>query len=238
MTPNLTATAQAAAAASATARAQATARAIAAATSTAEAQASATAGVISTATSGQIGYQDNLTDPNNTAQTAGWDQSDNCVFRKDGYHDIATGNGLQGCKETTYTYQDAAITVIMRIMNGQSGGVFFRMSNSIIGTYSGYLFEVDATGRYRIQSSGNYSFGQPTTLQGWTNTTALNKGGTANLLQLLMRGSSLSFYANGIFLTQLSDSGFSTGQVAFLARSDGSTPADVVYTDLNIYPLS
>ena len=238
VTPNLTATAQAAAAASATARAQATASAIAAVTATARAQASATAGVIQTATSGQAVYQDSLNNAS-AAQTsaAGWDQSGNCAFQKDGYHDTTTGN-LQGCKETNITYQDAAITVVMRIVSGQSGGVFFRMHNSFFGTYSGYLFEVDATGRYRILSSGNYSFGSPTTLQDWTNTTDLNKGGTANLLQLMMRGRNLSFYANGIFLTQLSDTGYATGQVAFLARSDGSTPADVVYTDLNIYPLS
>ncbi len=237
-TPNLTATAQAAAAASATARAQETASAIAAVTATARAQASATAGVILTATSGQPDYQDSLTKPGNTRTVAaGWDQSDNCVFKHDGYHDTTTSSS-QGCKETGITYQDAAITVVMRIVNGQSGGVYFRMSNSIIGTYAGYLFEVDATGRYRVQSSGNYSFGTPTTLQNWTNTTALNKGGTANLLQLLMRGSNLSFYANGIFLTQLSDTGFASGQVAFLARSDGSTPTDVVYTDLNIYHIA
>jgi serine/threonine protein kinase len=237
VTPNLTATAQAAAAASATARAQATASAIAAVTATAQAQASATAGVIQTATSGQVAYQDTLT--NSTApQTvaAGWDQSDNCAFQSDGYNDTTTGN-FQGCKEANNPYTNAAITVDMRIASGQSGGVFFRMSNSIIGTYSGYLFEVDATGRYHILSSGNYSFGT-TTLQDWTITNALNKGGKTNLLQLIMRGRNLSFYANGIFLTQLSDSGFSSGQVAFLARSDGSTPADVVYTNLNIYPLS
>lgn len=239
VTPNMTATALAAAAATATARVQATARAIAAATATAEAQASATAGVIQTATSGQVAYQDTLTNPTNSQTVkAGWDQSDNCVFKSDGYHDMTFGSATsQGCKEANNPYTNAAITVDMLIRSGQSGGVFFRMSNSIIGTYSGYLFEVDATGRYRIQSSGNYSFGA-TTLQDWTGTTALNKGGMTNLLQLIMRGRDLSFYANGIFLTQLSDSGFSSGQVAFLATSNGSTPADVVYTNLNIYRLS
>jgi hypothetical protein len=234
----LTATALAAAAASATARAQATARAIAAATATAQAQASATAGVILTATSGSPTYQDRLTDPNNIQTVkAGWDQTDNCAFQSDGYNDTTTSS-FQGCKEANKTYQDAAITVDMRIKSGQSGGVFFRMNNSFLGTYSGYLFEVDATGRYRILSSGNYSIGTPTTLQDWTGTKALNIGGGVNLLQLIMRGSNLSFYANNIFLVQLSDTGFSSGQVAFLARSDGSTLADVVYTNLNIYPLS
>jgi eukaryotic-like serine/threonine-protein kinase len=237
-TPNLTATAQAAAAASATARAQATASAIAAVTATAQAQASATAGVIQTATSGHANYSDPLNNTSNVqTAAAGWDQSSHCAFQNDGYHDTTTGT-LQGCKEANNTYQNAAITVVMRIASGQSGGVFFRMSNSFFGTYSGYLFEVDATGRYRILSSGNYSLGTPSTLQDWTNTKALKTGGAANLLQVMMRGSNLSFYANGIFLTQLTDTGYSSGQVAFLARSDGSTPAEVVYSDLNVYTLS
>src|SRR5579859_716738 len=236
--PNLTATAIAAAAASATARAQATARAIAAATATAQAQASATAGVILTATSGNPDYQDSLTKPGSSQTVAaGWDQSDNCAFQPDGYHDTTTGS-FQGCKEANKSYQDAAITVDMRIKSGQSGGVFFRMNNSIFGTYSGYLFEVDAAGRYRILKSGNYSLGPTTALQDWTNTKALNKIGGVNLLQVIMRGHNLSLYANNIFLAQLSDTDFSIGQVAFLARSDGSTSTEVVYTNLTIYPLS
>ena len=108
------------------------------------------------------------------------------------------------------------------------------MTNSLFGTYSGYLFEVDGTGRYRILSSGNYSFGM-NTLKDWANTNALQRGSVANTLQLIMRGNNLSFYVNRVFLTQLSDTSYSTGQVAFLARSDGSTPADIVYSDLNIY---
>jgi serine/threonine protein kinase len=235
-TPNLTATAQAALAASATARAQATASAIAGMTATAAAQASATAGVIQTATSGRATYHDPLNSAAN-AQTvaAGWDQSDNCAFRSDGYHDTTTST-FQGCKEANNTYQDAAISVVMRMVSGQSGGLFFRMTNNLLGIYAGYLFEVDSTGRYRILS-GTYTFATPTVLKDWTPSPALHKGGEANLLQLIMRGNSLSFYANGAFLVQLSDANYTSGLVAFLATSDGSTPADIVYTDLNIYPL-
>jgi|GEM_PF-782893 len=237
-TPNLTATAQAALAASATAQAQATATAIAAMTATAEAQASATAGVIQTATSGQPVYQDPLNNPNNQATVAaGWDQSSQCAFQTDGYH-VTTGSNLQGCKEANNPYTNAAITVVMRIVNGQAGGVFFRMTSApIFGFYNGYLFEVDGTGSYRVLSSGNYNIGTPTTLKDWTASSALHKGATANTLQLIMRGNNLSFYANGAFLVALSDSGYSSGQVAFLARSDGSTQADVVYSNLYIYPV-
>ena len=236
-TPNLTETAQAAVAATATANAQATATAIAGVTATAAAQASATAGVIQTATSGQPAYQDMLKDPNNPATvSASWDQGDQCVFQSDGYH-VSVGNGLQGCREANNTYQDTAITVDMRILTGQSGGIFFRMNTSIIGTYAGYLFEVDNTGKYRILSSGNYSFGGPTILKDWTASSALHAGRASNTLQLIARGSDLFFYANGAFLTHLTDTDYTSGQIAFLARSDGTTSTEVVYTNLSVYQV-
>jgi len=238
----LTATAQAAAAASATARVQATASAIAVATATAQAQASATAGVILTATSGQPAYQDSLMNPGSSETVAaGWDQTDNCAFQNDGYHDTTT-SGLQGCKEANYNYTNAAITVMMRIKSGQSGGVFFRASGPFynLGGYTGYLFEVNSQGNYRIQSSSNFNSGA-STLKKWTFSNALLTGNQANKLQLIMNGNSIAFYANNVFLTQLSISNAnipSGGWVAFLARSDGSTSTEVVYTDLTIYPLS
>jgi serine/threonine protein kinase len=239
-TPNLTATALSAAAASATARAQASATAAAALTATAAAQASATAGVIQTATSGSPVYQDSLKNANNPqTAAAGWDQSGNCAFQTDGYHDTTT-NGVQGCKERNNNYTNAAITVVMRILSGQSGGVFFRAASSPFnnfGAYAGYLFEVDSNGRFRVLSSDNYN-NPPVALQDWTLSNALRKGNQANILQLIMRGNTLAFYANGVFLVKLSASNFSNGLVAFLASSDGSTRADVVYSDLNIFALS
>ena len=231
-TPNLTATALAA---TATARAQQTATAIAGATATVEAQASATAGVIQTATSGQPVYQAALTDANDPA---GWDQNSQCVFASDGYH-VKESSNLHGCKESANTYQNAAITVDMRILSGQSGGLFFRINTApFINTYAGYLFEIDSAGRYRISMSGNYSI-SITPLKAWTTTPALKQGNTVtNTLQVIAQGSNLLFYANGVFLVQLTDTNYTSGVVAFLARSDGTTPTEVVYSKLKVYPSS
>ncbi|HZU67941.1 MAG TPA: protein kinase [Ktedonobacteraceae bacterium] len=237
-TPNLTATALAAAAATATARANATATAIAAVTATARAQATATAGVIVTATSGKPGYSDALNNANNPATVAAdWDQSSSCVFQSDGYHAIS-GGGLQGCKEAANTYQNVAITVNMRILSGHSGGLFFRVNTNFFGSYSGYLFEIDSTGRYKISRSSNYSL-NITTLQDWTASSAIKQGNAVtNTLQVIAKGNSLSFYVNGVFLVTLTDSTYSSaGGVAFLASGSG-TPTEVVYSNLKIYPSS
>jgi serine/threonine protein kinase len=229
-TPNLTATALAV---TATAQAQQTATAIAGVTATAEAHASATAGVIQTATSGKPAYQDALNNANDPAE---WDRDSQCVFASGGYH-VKESSNLHGCKESAYTYQNAAITVDMRILSGQSGGLFFRINTNIFNEYYGYLFEIDSIGRYRISVSGNYSFGS-TPLQGWTTAPALKQGNTVtNTLQVIAQESSLSFYANGVFLVQLKNTAYNTpGMIAFLATSNGKIPADVVYSNLNVYP--
>jgi serine/threonine protein kinase len=238
-TPNLTATAQAAIAATATARANATAAAIAAVTATVRAQASATAGVIQTATSGKPSYQDALNNANNPNTIAAkWDQDSHCTFQSDGYHDLEGNNGLHGCKESAYTYQNMTISVDMQILSGHSGGLFFRVYTDIFNDYAGYLFEIDSTGRYKISSSQDYSL-NITALRDWTASSALKKGNSAtNTLQVIVQGSGLSFYANGVFLVKLTDTTFaSAGLIAFLADSNGSQ-TEVVYSNLKVYPIS
>ncbi|MFL5586208.1 MAG: serine/threonine protein kinase [Ktedonobacteraceae bacterium] len=240
-TPNLTATAHAIAVATATAQAQATATAIAHVTATAQAQASATAGVIQTATAGQPVYQDLLNNPKNAAtQAAQWDKNGNCGFQSDGYH-VTQGTGfinLRGCRETGNTYKNATLSVDVNLLNGHSGGLFFRLGTDFLGNYSGYLFEVDSQGNYKIST---ISGGSPTALPGhdWTKTSALKQGyNVKNTLQVIMTDKSFLFYANGIYLTQVTDTTFSAaGDIGFLGTAT-STNADVVYSNLTVYPRS
>lgn len=237
-TPNLTATALAVQAATATAHARETAIAIAGMTATAQAQASATAGVIQTATSGKPVYKDVLNNANSASTVAAnWDQNGQCVFAPGGYH-VKEGNSLHGCKESAYAYQNVAITVDVRILSGQTGGLFFRISTDFFGEYAGYLFEINSTGKYRISTSQRFNV-SITPLQGWKFSSALRQGNAAtNTLQVIARGSDLFFYANGVFLVQLKNTQYTSGVVGFLATSDGTTQADVLYSNLSVYPLT
>ena len=237
-TPNLTATAQSAQFATATAQARQTATAVAGVTATAQAHARATAGVIQTATSDKPVYQDALNNANNAnTVAANWDQNNQCTFAADGYH-IKTIDKLFGCKESANSYQSAAITVGVRIVNGQSGGLFLRITTDIFNEYAGYLFEINSTGRYRISTSERFN-ASLTPLSDWTLSPALKQGNAAtNTLQVIAQGSNLMFYANGVFLVQLTDTTYTSGVVAFLASSNGTIPADTVYSNLKVYPLS
>ncbi len=238
---NATATAQAYASATAQAQARETAIVIAGMTATAEAQARATAGVLQTATSGQPGYQDALNDATNADTVAAkWDQDTKCIFAPDGYHEKEDTNWHM-CEEATNTYQNVAITVNVRILSGLTGGLLFRVSKDAIGEYSGYLFEINSIGQYRIAFFSQHltvlSF---TYLKNWTTSPALQQGSAAsNSLQVIARGVTLLFYANGVFLVPPeTDSTYSSGDIAFYATSDGQTTADVVYSNLNVFPMS
>ncbi len=238
---NATATAQAYASATAQAQARETAIVIAGMTATAGAQASATAGPLLTATSGQPAYQDALNDATNADTVAAkWDQDTKCIFAPDGYHEKEDTNWHM-CEEATNTYQNVAITVNMRILSGLTGGLLFRVSKDAIGEYSGYLFEINSIGQYRIAFFSQHltvlSF---TYLKNWTTSPALQQGSAAsNTLQVIARGVTLLFYANGVFLVPPeTDSTYSSGDIAFYATSDGQTTADVVYSNINVYPIS
>ncbi len=244
-TPNLTGTAQAVANATQQAK-NATATAIVGVTATAQAQVKATAGVIQTATTGTTLYQDPLTDGTSAnVQAAQWDQTGNCVFKQDGYHitvgtDAFDKGQIQGCREDANTYQNFTASVDMSILSGHSGGVFFRVGLKTLGAYSGYLFEVDSQGNYKISASGNFSTGAGNAiLQPWTATKALKTGTGTNTLQLIARGNGdLLFYANGSFLISMNDTTFTQGKLAFLASStNGGANTEVVYNNLKITAL-
>ena len=133
-----------------------------------------------------------------------------------------------------------AISVDMDIVSGHSGGLFFRVGidSNAFGAYSGYLFEVDNAGRYKISSSANFSTGSGNkTLQDWTTSSAIKTGSTVkNTLQVIANGSTLNFYINGTFLTTITDSGYTAGDIGFLATTNANgANADIVYSNLSVY---
>lgn len=240
-----TATAQAVATATVQASKNATATAVVAPTATAQAQVTATAGVIQTVTAGAASYTDPLTNANNPAtQKAQWDaDTTNCVFQSNGYHVLQKASGLsdvlKGCIETGYSYVNMAASVDVTIVSGSSGGIFFRTTNQGLGgAYAGYLLEVNTQGQYRFSRSNNFSLPGATILQDWTVSPALKTGdNTKNTLQVWANGGTLDLYANNVFLKSVQNTTFTTGNIAFLARTtSGGADADVYYTNLQVFP--
>jgi hypothetical protein len=242
-TPNLTATGQAIADATQQAN-NATATAVAGATVTAQVHASATAGVIQTATAVTPSYQDPMNNDNNpqTVQEQ-WQEDSHCGFTNQGYQIVRgtsfVGGGLlQGCIETGTRYGNMTFSFDMTLVSGHSGGVFFRVRPDAFGAYAGYLFEVDGTGRYKLSKSSNFSTGSgDAILQDWTPSSAI-KVGAKNTLQFIANGNTFMLYANGVYLTTLTDTAntFTYGYIALFASTvDNGADASIFYSNLNIY---
>ncbi len=224
----------------ATAQARATTATLVHATASAQAQASATAGVLATATAGSPVYQDALNSANNPAtQAAEWEglagNDSNCFFQADGYHVTEGVNfvDFHGCNEAGKAYQNATLSVSVVLKSGHSAGIFFRLSTGALNSFSGYLFEIDNLGHYKFSL---LTGGIPTTLQVWSLTAALRRGyNVANTLQVVMRGATFLCYINGIYVTQITDTTYSSaGEIGFLATTT-ATNADVVYSNLKVY---
>lgn len=237
-----TAVTQARVTATAQAMQNATATAIVAPTATVQAQVTATAGVVQTVTAGTPSYADTLTNANNpTTLNAKWDNDKtHCIFASDGYHVQQKAGALgvlKGCIETGNTYTNMVVSVDMAIIGGQTGGVFFRVNNQALGgTYAGYLFEVNTQGKYKLSYSPDFSLSD-TALQDWTDSLALKVGtNVKNKLVVSANGATLDFYVNNVFLKEIPDTNYTSGNIAFLATTvSGGTDGDVVYTNLQVF---
>jgi hypothetical protein len=250
-TPNVAATVQSATATAVVDEQNATVTAVAEQTVTTQEHATATAGALQTVIASSVAYSDSLKDANNPDTiNAQWDQNSRCSFLSDGYHvTIDTGllgvGKLKGCLERGKAYANLAVSVDMNIVGGHTGGIFFRVDTPLtnVGAYSGYLFEVGSDGYYKISLSQNFTTGTGNkTLQEGTLTSGF-KAGTINTLQVMARGSNLTFAVNGVVIqpatgASFQDTTFTSGDIALLATSStGGSNADVVYSNLKVSVL-
>jgi hypothetical protein len=231
-TPNVTATAHVATATAVQQVRNATAIVAVQPTAVVQQPSNPAGGNVQSVPTGNALYTDPLNNSRSPATAqASWDESNSCIFQGDGYH-ATSSSALVTCMESGHSYGDAAISVDMTLLSGQMGGVVFRMSSvPFVGNYAGYLFEVDSQGNYSFScssiTSGNTVFKEgyiPGFRRGYH---------VKNTLQIVMNGSSLSFYVNGVFLDQETDTTFAAGTMGFLALS-----ASVAYSHLRISSIS
>jgi len=209
------------------------------ATATAHA-ATATAGVIRTATAGHPGYDDPLNNVNNPdTKSAAWDGLDGsdtfCSFQPDGYHILASSPTTQPqpCLESTQNYQNGVITVDMVIKsNVASGGLLFHVQNDMKS--SSYFFEVSPSkGQYKISL---FDCDNCKSLGGWTPSPSIHRGQNKNTLQVIINNNVFKFYMNGIFLTEIPDSTYTTGSLGLACYDRIDHVGEAIFSNLKVYP--
>lgn len=228
-----TATAQALANVTATAQAQATATAFAQATVQAQATATALQAIYTQATSSSpslvssLAYQDgNNWDAYDTTDGGG------CHFINGALHaSVYTKNYYVPCLALNSNYSNFAFQVQMTITQGDAGGLLFRASSDNVREY---LFRVWSNGDYDLYVYKDNNNSLPLIRD---HSAAIKTGsGQANILTVIMRGSTIYLYINQQYLGSASDSTLSAGSVGVFA-DDHSSNTDVAFTNAKAWSL-
>ncbi len=115
-----------------------------------------------------------------------------------------------------------------------SYGVLFRVTED--GQF--YRFDITGNGLYMVErraADGTWA----RLVREWTPTAAINQGlNVANRLKIIANGPDLSFYVNGILLTQVSDANLTSGAIALDAGSFAGKGLQVAFDNVSVTPGS
>jgi len=155
-----------------------------------------------------------------------------CHIESDGLHLYIKDTGrFIYCTSGRGNFSNFAFQVEMKLLSGAGGGITFR-GDTLAGNF--YYFHVYPDGSYHIYISQNHKL---TTELGAGTIGSFAAGfGQKNTLTVIAQGSQLYFYVNQKFLTKLQNATYTGGYVGVLV-SDITTPAEVVYTNAQIWNI-
>ncbi|MBO0782876.1 MAG: hypothetical protein J2P37_29020, partial [Ktedonobacteraceae bacterium] len=241
-----TANAQASATAQTTATANAQASAAAQGSATANAQITATANAQVAATASVVASMQQqydqvvsgtptLNDPLSGPSANNWDEAaQECTYANGAYHvAIARQRIFLYCTARATNFSNFAYQVSMNILKGDSGGMIFRAD---INAPHFYLFTFSTNGSYSLYYYPNNKAEDSQPLYRGSST-VFNQGlNQNNTIAVIARGSTLSLYANGKYLAQVSDTHLSGGQIGLVA-SENTNSTEVVFTQAKVWNL-
>ena len=221
----------------ATATAQTTGSSLATAT-TDQATATATSldDSLTQLTHGKPTFSDTLSD--NTGQGR-WDVghtinsvtgSTGCEFKEGGYHVSEAQQGyLQPCIAQNTQFSNFVYQVQVTLNAGvqAQAGLLFQVTNAAY-----YFFYIGSDGSYALDIYR--SDGQVSNLASGINTAIATGAGQPNQLSVLAQNGTYTLFANGQYLTTVSDRTLPSGKIG-LAVVNRNTPADAQFTDAQIW---
>lgn len=197
------------------------------------------------ATSGNPSLNDPLSgqdDDKRDWNTANSSSQGGCNFNGNAYHIWAQRSyHVYACLANPFWY-NFAYQVKMRILQGDYGGILFRLQ----GNNEYYYFKIFKNGAYNLSVAQDptkpYSFTDDHVLKSDKAPSIIKTGlNQTNLVTVVAQESDLYLYVNRQFLGQVNDSTYKWGQIGvFAGRSDSSKSAEVVFTKAQVWgkPLS
>jgi hypothetical protein len=181
---------------------------------------------------GTILYQDDFSDPN-----SGWNRSNSA----DGVADYADGSYRITVLETNYdiwatagqSLSDARIEVDATKVGGPDDndfGVICRLT----GTQDFYAFLISSDGYYGIFKSNSEGFAAITG-EGMESSSAIHQGETSNRVRADCVGDTLTLFANGTQLQQVTDSELLSGDVGLIAGTFSEPGTEMLFDNFIAY---
>lgn len=157
-----------------------------------------------------------------------------CVFTNGQLHATApAGKQAAVCVPGSTSFSNFAFQVQMTILQGNTGGIIFRLSAA---PKSGYAFIIGSSGLYALMVI--YQDIAHSKILSAAGSTAINSGlGQSNLLTVIARDSTIYLYINKRFITSSTDTTSSSGAMALLGMADNGSSTDVAFSNLQEWNL-
>jgi len=189
------------------------------------------------ATSGVPMINDPLTNPAISSWNATL-QSDTgyCDFADGAYHVVAPqANDVFPCSRPG-TFSNFAFQVQMRIIKGDTGGIYFRSDAHNHKGY-GYRAVIEQTGIYLISMFSDETRHAQVLVAGHLPSTFKTGLNQTNLVTLIALGKSFYLYVNKQIVTIAHDSTYNIGLIALMAGSVDSDGTDVAFNAAQLWEL-
>ena len=179
-------------------------------------------------------HSDDFSDPNSGWESGSWERGS--VEYADGkYRVTALGDAWFMWGEPYMKFSDSVMEVDAAQVSGpdsnNTGYGFFCRRNETEETSTGYALLISGDGYYSIQKStgGDYEF-----LLEWIQSDAILPPPALNRLRAECVGDALRLFANGVLLAEVTDTEYSTGDIALIAVSFEPEPVTVEFDNLKV----
>jgi hypothetical protein len=180
-----------------------------------------------------------LNDPLTTQGSTTWSQlgsgDGRCTFTGGALH--ATSNkGSAACVALGSTYSNFVYQVQVSVIRGDLGGIFFRTDQV---SHKIYLFAISPNGFYALYYIGQNASGSPNEkILAASISTTINTGlKSTNVISVLARGSEISIFINKQFITKVSESSSTVGEIGVISGSSKNVPCDAAYNNAQLWNI-
>lgn len=155
-------------------------------------------------------------------------QTNGCYYSGGAYHLRLAQQGSYYCIAYGSWFHDLAFQVQVTVLKGDAAGIIFHFSGG-----NGYLFGISRTGGYGLFLVKTDSTPELTTGVSM----AINTGlGQSNLLTVIARRGKIYMFVNRQPVAHLSDSTYSSGQVALYGQGSNNS-TDVAFNNVEVWSL-